>query len=787
MRMLVRLAGLLLFVTLAVTFVDRLVPDPPLVGRLVAVPADPVGAVDTAGLAGGDPVRIGEVEVAWIGEDARTWYLEARPVNDPDRIAFATVPGTAFVSAAGTRTQIEVTQGHVTFDEQVLRRLPDQTVDRVHRGEGQLEVSGRLLGDGTEPAVTYRLVLAAAGDGRLALSVDLDDPGQTAMHDTDPGTDPATIPLDRTLVTLAADPDAAVLGLGAQFTHLDLRGRRVPIVTREQGVGRGAQPLTFGADLTAGAGGDWTWTYSAVPLAVTTSGTAVLAEDTEVARVDLTVPERTTIEVWRGDGALLQLIDGPDPATLLARTTAVTGRMRSLPDWVHDGLILGMQGGTEVVRERLAQVRGAGVPVTAVWLQDWVGQRTTSFGDRLWWSWTLDEQRYPGWNELVAELAADDIEVLTYTNPFVAVDAPPGTGRRDLIGEVRDAGYLVTRPDGQPYAQDQGEFDAVLIDLTNPAAWDWYLDVLVDEVAGVGASGWMADFGESLPFDAVLHDGDPHELHNAWPVLWAELNRQALEAAGLGEDGVAFHRAGALRSPEHATLFWLGDQMVDWSDEDGIGSAVTGLLSAGLSGWTLNHSDTGGYTAVVTPIARWVRSEELLARWFELNAFGPVLRTHEGNRPADNHQVDDDPASLAHAAAMTRVFVALAPERRRLVDQAAATGLPVVRQGWLVVPDDPRAPGWDRQLFLGEDLLHAPVTRPGVDRVRIDVPEGRWVDPWTGQVVEGGHDVRVRHPAPLGRPAVLVREGSAVAELLGPELLDPEVVDPEALDRAARP
>ena len=760
MRTVARLAGLLLLITLAVVAIDRLVPDPPLVGSLVAVPAD---------AAGGDPVRLGDLEVALVGDDARSWHLEVRSVDDPGRVAFATVPGTAFVSAAGTRTHVEVTQGHVTFDEQVVRRLPDQTVDRIRRGEDHLEVSGRLLGDGGEPAATYRLELARAGDGRLALTVDLDD----LLDDLDDLDDPASVPLDRTLVTLAADPEAAVLGLGAQFTHLDLRGRRVPIVTREQGVGRGAQPLTFGADLTAGAGGDWSWTYSAVPLAVSTSGTALLAEDTEVAWVDLTVASRTTVEVWRGDGVRLQLIDGPDPATLLRRTTEVTGRMRALPDWVHEGLIVGMQGGTEVVRARLARIREAGVPVTAVWLQDWVGQRTTSFGDRLWWSWTLDEQRYPGWDELVAELAAEDIEVLTYTNPFLAVDPPPGAGRRDLYGEARDAGYLVVRPDGQPYAQDQGEFDAVLVDLTNPAAWDWYLDVLIEEVAGVGATGWMADFGESLPFDAVLHDGDPHELHNAWPVRWAELNREALEAAGLGDEGVAFHRAGALGSPEHATLFWLGDQMVDFTDQDGLGSAVTGLLSAGLSGWTLNHSDTGGYTAVVTPIASWVRSDELLARWFELSAFGPVLRTHEGNRPADNHQVDDDPASLAQAAAMTRVFAALAPERRRLVDEAAATGLPVVRQGWLVVPDDPRAPGWDRQLFLGEDLLHAPVTRPGVDRVRIDVPAGRWVDPWTGEVLEGGEGVRVSHPAPLGRPAVLVREGSAVAGLLGPELLDP--------------
>jgi sulfoquinovosidase len=761
-RTVLRLLGLLAAITLVVTAIDRLLPAPPLAGRLTAVAP---GVTATA--------EVGDFVVALVGERPRDVALEVRPLADPDRLAFASLPGEAFVAAAGTTTTWHVDRGHVTFDEDVVRRLPDQTVDEVDARPGRFAVSGRVTGSGDD-AAAYVLAIEAAGDGRLRLTVDLTDTGPD-VADTGPTTGPSTgrPPLDRTVLSLAADPDEAVLGLGEQFTHLDLKGRVVPILTREQGVGRGAQPLTLAADLTAGAGGDWTWTYSAVPLAISTRGTAVLVEDTHVARFDLSVGRRTTIDVWRGDGATVQLVDGPDPRTLLARTTAVTGRMRPLPTWLDDGLVIGLQGGTEVVRDRVARVQAAGVPLAAVWLQDWVGQRTTSFGDRLWWSWTLDRERYPGWEQLVDDLAADGIRVLTYANPFLAVDPPPGTGRRPLYEEARDAGHLVTRPDGSPYAQDQGEFDAVLVDLTDPAAWAWYRDVLVEEVAGVGASGWMADFGESLPFDAVLHAGDPVELHNAWPVLWAELTREVLEASGLADDGVAFLRAGGLRSPEHATLFWLGDQLVDFSDEDGLGSAVTGLLSGGLSGWTLNHSDTGGYTAIRTPVASWVRDRELLQRWFELNAFGVVLRTHEGNRPRDNHQVDDDAATLTHAAAMTRIFVALAPERRRLVEEAAVTGTPVVRHGWLVAPDDPRAAGWDRQLFLGDDLLLAPVTRAGATEVRIDVPAGRWVDPWTGAVLVGGPEVRISHPAPIGRPAVLVREGRPVADLLGPELLAP--------------
>lgn len=88
-------------------------------------------------------------------------------------------------------------------------------------------------------------------------------------------------------------------------------------------------------------------------------------------------------------------------------------------------------------------------------------------------------------------------------------------------------------------------------------------------------------------------------------------------------------RAGFRDSPKWGMLFWEGDQMVSWQTNDGIKSAVVGLLSSGLSGYAFNHSDIGGYCAVNFPFIKYHRSEELLLRWMELNAFTTVFRTHE--------------------------------------------------------------------------------------------------------------------------------------------------------------
>lgn len=73
--------------------------------------------------------------------------------------------------------------------------------------------------------------------------------------------------------------------------------------------------------------------------------------------------------------------------------TNYSGRMPQLPSWMGGGgAIVGMEGGTAAIRANVAQLRDAGVPVAGLWVQDWTGVRTDSFGKRLWWNWEVDEQ-----------------------------------------------------------------------------------------------------------------------------------------------------------------------------------------------------------------------------------------------------------------------------------------------------------------------------------------------------------------------------------------------------------
>lgn len=54
---------------------------------------------------------------------------------------------------------------------------------------------------------------------------------------------------NRICITYSSEKSERFYGFGEQFSHMDLKGKRVPIFVQEQGIGRGDQPITFAANL----------------------------------------------------------------------------------------------------------------------------------------------------------------------------------------------------------------------------------------------------------------------------------------------------------------------------------------------------------------------------------------------------------------------------------------------------------------------------------------------------------------------------------------------------------
>nr|WP_246087340.1 alpha-glucosidase [Sphingorhabdus contaminans] len=558
--------------------------------------------------------------------------------------------------------------------------------------------------------------------------------------------------INRLWVDMLCAEDEAFWGGGEQMSYLRLNGRRFPFWTSEPGVGRDkSTKLTQIMDAEGLAGGDYWTTNYPQPTWLSSRNYAVHLETAAYSVLDLTDGTRAGIECWKAD-VDLELFTANDRTGLVGQMSDRFGRQPPLPDWAISGAIVGLKDGQDTF-ERFEKIAASGAALTGLWCEDWIGIRQTGFGKRLFWDWQWNAKRYPDLPDRIAALAKRGVRFLGYVNPYLAVDGP-------LFTEAASLGYLALRQDSdEPYAVDFGEFDAGVVDFTNPEAAAWFSERIIgQEMLDFGLSGWMADFGEYLPTDVRLFDGsDPMEAHNRWPVLWAKVNADAIASRGKTGDATFFMRAGFSGVQAYCPLLWAGDQCVDFSRHDGINTVLTGALSSGLLGNAYHHSDLGGYTS----LHGVVRSADLMHRWIDMAAFAPVMRSHEGNRPADNLQLDSNAEFLAHFARMSQVHARLAPYVRALSDEAVATGLPLQRPLFLHY-DDPAYYDVQDQYLYGADMLVAPVVEADRTERNVILPEGEWVHLWSGtHYAQGTHAIA----APYGEPPVFTRKDSPFAPL----------------------
>ena len=683
-------------------------------------------------------------------------------------IVFETLPNDSFLRVG--RGSLDV---NATIYNGALYREPklgdnvsapnSNVVDRVvgpsavGAGPATVAIYGSV---GTETArVAYRFALTSA-------------PGELNLRwacEAAVGDDPRSF-----LSVRVASPAAEeIYGFGMTYSRWNLKNLTFPVITSEQGVGRGLEPVTTAINAFGGEqGGDWHTTYSACSSYVTSLGRGLVVDSTRVGVVDLGAAGGAALELsYFGatalEGTILVAADAAGPRRLLAVVAAlsnVTGRMAPLPAWVDRGAIVGTEGGSAFVDDVVANLTAFDVPLAGIWLQDWTGLVNYTEGQRVLWNWELSETWYPDWRRQTRRWRETlGARVLAYANPyFTNVSHLPH--RRDYYAEGVDRGYFVKTRGGAPYVVRSGSIEFCMVDLTNPAAKRWMTGVVRDNLVGeAGAAGWMHDFGEYVPLDAVLHDGsDPVEYHSRYALDWADVGRAA---AGGDGDLLWFDRSATSRSPGAARLMWMGDQLHTLDEKDGLHSAVVALLQSGLSGFSLGHSDVGGYTTVDVPLARFPRSAAVLMRWAESSAFSDaVFRTHPGSLPRENVQVYSDAAVGAHFRRFADIFRCLAPYRRSLMDEAARLGHPLARPLLLHDADDAAARAVDDEFLLGDELLAAPAFSESANATRdVYLPAGAvWVHLWTGAAVDcsEGPTRVLGARAPFGEPLVYGRRGA---------------------------
>jgi len=226
----------------------------------------------------------------------------------------------------------------------------------------------------------------------------------------------------------------------------------------------------------------------------------------------------------------------------------------------------------------------------------------------------------------------------------------------------------------------------------------------------------------------------------------------------LKGNGVLFCRSATVGANGIGFL-WGGDNEASFSPLNGLPTVVTAGLGAGLSGMPLWTADLGGYEGTdSTPDA------QLLMRWTEYAAFSPAMEVMSSKNigPWDFDAKSGGHQALDVYRKYAVLHMSLFPYRYAAAQEAAKTGMPIMRALVLQYQDDPRARTAKDEYLFGPDLLVAPVVDEGTQRP-VYLPPGDWVNYWTGARVSGGKVVIA--DAPVETIPVWVRAGAVLPKI----------------------
>ncbi len=477
--------------------------------------------------------------------------------------------------------------------------------------------------------------------------------------------------------------------------------------------------------------------YKNIPFYLSSRGYGVLVNQPEHVSFEVGTESVERVQFSTAGEAIEYLVfDGPSPAQVIDRYTALTGRPARLPAWSY-GLWLSTSFTTDydeaTVHSFVDGMRERDIPLSVFhfdcfWMEEFK-----------WTDLTWDARTFPDPKGMLTRMHEDkDVKVCVWINPYIAQAS-------GLFQEAADAGYLVRRADGSVWQWDWWVAGMGLVDFTNPGAVEWFKGHL-RRVIGEGVDAIKTDFGERIPTDVVWHDGtDPFTMHNLYTQLYNRAVFEVItEVKGEGQ-AVLFARsatAGGQQFPVH----WGGDNT---STYESMAETLRGGLCLAASGFGYWSHDIGGFEGLPDPA--------VFKRWLAFGLLSSHSRLHASTSYRVPWQFDDEAVDITRT--FTKLKNSLMPYLWSQAEVAATTGVSMARPMFFDFPADPAVGYLDRQYMLGPDILVAPVfTADGV--VDFYLPPGTWTSLLTGERVEGGRWVRETHA--LDSLPVYVRPGAVI-------------------------
>jgi sulfoquinovosidase len=543
--------------------------------------------------------------------------------------------------------------------------------------------------------------------------------------------------INRVAMSFILHDDDHFFGLGERFVGADQRGQYRYMWVEDRFGSEDAQ-LTETSPPSPRQAEE---TYIPIPWMMDPRGFGMLQRTTFRTEYHLGDEVSNAFRVTAWDSKLdFTVFADQDPKRLVEALTNVTGRAPDVPDWIFAP----RRRADIPVDDELTRLRTAHIPTTAIdtalhYLPSGIG--------------TTDAK------SITADLHARGFKAIAYFCSFIDQTYHP------VFDDAVANGYLIKKQDGSPYIVFDIPRYAGIVDFTNPAAVTWYQSLLKQAIDD-GWDGWMYDFAEYVPQDAVMFNGmTGMEAHDLYPVLYQKAALDLLEQL-KPKDYLFFVRSG-YAGTGNVPMAWGGDQDTDFSIGKGMPAGLTAALNLGMSGVPFWGSDISGYHYLYNPPP----DKELYLRWTELGALSADM--HDENEGAGNlpvsarWQIWDDQESQDVYRKYAQLHTQLIPYLRVAVNEARATGLPVMRHMYLYYPHDPNVWAMTDEYMFGDSLLAAPIVQRGAVSRSVYLPEPEYYDFFIGARVTGGGTITAN--ATLDEVPLFARVG-AIVPMLSPDV-----------------
>ncbi len=503
--------------------------------------------------------------------------------------------------------------------------------------------------------------------------------------------------------SLMLDVGEWVYGLGERFTPYLKNGQTIEMWNEDGGT---ASEIS----------------YKNVPFYMTNRGYGVFVDDPSDVSFEVASEkvERVQFSV-EGETLIYHMIYGPTPKEVLIRYTQLTGKPALPPAWSF-GLWLTTSFTTSYDENTTSSfIQGMAdrdIPLH-VFHFDCFWMKGLNWCDFQW-----DDETFPDPKGMLKRYKDRGLRICVWINPYIAQQSP-------LFLEGMEKGYLLKKTNGDVWQTDRWQAGMGVLDVTNPAARNWFCGYLRTLVK-MGVDCFKTDFGERIPVrDIAYFDGsDSVRMHNYYTYLYNKMVFDLLEECRGRGEAVLFARsatAGGQQCPVH----WGGDNSASYVS---MAETLRGGLSLAHSGFGFWSHDISGFeqTAPADVYKRWV-------------AFG-LLSTHSRLHGSSSYRVpwlfDEEACDVARF--FVKLKCRLMPYIFGKAVESHETGVPVMRPMMLEFPEDVTGQMLDRQYMLGDSLLVAPVFH-GDGHVDCYLPEGEWTSLLSGEVVSGGKWCRETH------------------------------------------